>query len=195
VNFNRDVFVNPNRTGSTAATFGVRFTEGFQTAFKKRIEEAGTPSQLESVPGVVFNTESGFVRTTASAGSDSFGIIGVANSGTRVAARFRDIPADVALFASVQSIGTGAQARLVQTGPNGEGGTLALAGGAATTLFPVAATTNLSCSGTTPAGPAETPGLNAAQVPVVNGTAIAVWEITAANPSAIDTLFFLVAAA
>jgi hypothetical protein len=201
VSFNRDVFVNPNRTGSTGATFGVRFTEGFQTAFKRRIEEGtgaqGQPSQLESVPGVVYNTESGFVRTTASVGSDPFGIIGVANSGTRVVARFRDIPADVALFVSVQSVGgnTNSQARLVQTGPNGEGGTLALAGGATTALFPTAATTNLSCSGTTPAGPSETPALNAAQIPVVAGQALAVWEVTNANPSTIDQLFFLVAAA
>jgi hypothetical protein len=196
VNFNADVFRNPNRTGSTTSTFAVRFTEGFQTAFKRRIEEAGNPPQTESVPGVVYNTESGFVRTTAGTGSDAFGIIGVANSGTRVAARFRDIPADVALFVTVQSVASGAaQARLVQTGPNGEGGTLALAGGAATTLFPTAATTNLSCGGVTPAGPAETPNLNAAQVPVVNGQGLAVWEITAANPSAIDTLLFYVAAA
>jgi hypothetical protein len=197
VSFNSAVFGNPNRTASTGSTFGVRFTEGFQTAFKRRIEEASTTSQnqLESVPGVVYNTESGFVRTTASANSgDQFGIVGVANSGTRVAARFRDLPAGVALFATVLSIGTSAQARLVQTGPNGEGGTLALAGGAATTLFPVSATTNLSC-GTTPAGPSETSGLNAAQIPVTNGQGLAVWEVTAANPAAIDTLFFYVAAA
>jgi len=197
VNLNSDVFNNPNRTGTTTpGVFGVRFQEGFQTAFKRRIEETGNPAQTESVPGVVFNTESGFVRTTASTGSDAFGIIGVANSGTRVAARFRDIPADIRLFASVQSIGTTAQARLVQTGPNGEGGTLALSGGAATTLFPVSATTNIGCSGiTTPGGPAETPNLNAAQIPVVNGQALAVWEVVTANPSAIDTLFFHIAAA
>jgi hypothetical protein len=144
----------------------------------------------------VFNSESGFVRTTAGAGSDSFGIIGVANSGTRVAARFRDIPADVALFVTVQSVlsGSSTQARLVQTGPNGEGGTLALAGGATTALFPTAATTNLSCV-TTPGGPSETPNLNAAQIPTTGGQGIAVWEVTAANPSAIDQLFFLVAVA
>jgi len=197
VSQNADLFRTPTRTASTAATFAVRFTEGFQTAFKRRIEEASgeNQNQLESVPGVVYNTESGFVRSTAATGSDAFGIVGVANSGTRVAARFRDIPADVALFATVLSIGTSAQARLVQTGPNGEGGTLALSGGAITTLFPVSATTNLSCGGTTPPGPAETAGLNAAQVQVVNGQALAVWEVTAANPAAIDTLFFYVAAA
>ena len=198
VSMNSDVFNNPNRTGTTTnGVFGVRFREGFQTAFKRRIEETGDVPQTESEPGVVYNTESGFVRTTADPGSDAFGIIGVANSGTRVAARFRDIPADVRLFVSVQSIGTGStQARLVQTGPNGEGGTLALAGGSATTLFPVAATTNIGCSGSsTPGGPAETPNLNAAQIPVSSGVGLAVWEVTAANPSAIDTLFFNVAVA
>jgi hypothetical protein len=128
VSLNSSVFNDPNRTGqTTTGVFGVRFREGFQTAFKRRIEETGNPPQTESVPGVVYNTESGFVRTTAGTNSDAFGIIGVANSGTRVAARFRDIPADVRLFVSVQSIGTTAQARLVQTGPNGEGGLLSLA--------------------------------------------------------------------
>jgi hypothetical protein len=201
VNFNNSLFTDPNRTGTTTnGVFGLRFREGFQTAFKRRIEETGNPPQTESIPGVVYNTESGFVRTTASSGSDGFGIIGVANSGTRVAARFLDIPADVRLFVSVQSVtsvsGSSAQARLVQTGPNGEGGTLALAGGAATTLFPVSATTNIGCSGvTTPGGPAETPTLNAAQIPVTSGSGIAVWEVVTANPSAIDTLFFNVAVA
>jgi hypothetical protein len=197
VNFNRDVFTTPNRTGVTNATFGVRFTEGFQTAFKTRLQETGTPPQTESEPGVVYNTESGFVRTTASPGSDAFGIIGVANSGSRVAAKFRDLPADIKLFVTVQSVGTSASnARLVQTGPNGEGGTLALGVGGATTLFPVAATTNLACSGaSTPAGPAETPTLNAAEVPVANGQALAVWEVTSSSPSALDNLFFLVAVA
>lgn len=104
VNFNNALFGDPNRTAATGATFGVRFTEGFQTAFKRRIEE---PTQLESQPGVVFNSESGFVRTTAGAGSDAFGVIGVANSGTRVVAQFRDIPADVSLFVTVQSVLTG----------------------------------------------------------------------------------------
>jgi hypothetical protein len=199
VNFNNSVFTNPNRTGNTETTFALRFREGFQTAFKTRIQE-GTgvnDNQLESVPGVVFNTESGFVRTTASAGSDAFGIIGVANTATRVAARFRDIPVDTAIFVTVQSVtgvsGSTANARLVQTGPNGEGGTLTLTG-VGTTPFPVPATTNLSCSGvTTPGGPPETTGVNAAQVPILNGTGLAVWEVTAANPNLIDTLVFWVA--
>jgi hypothetical protein len=193
VSFNSALFTNPNRTTSTVASFGVRFTEGFQTAFKKRIEENPPPAQLESQPGVVYNTESGFVRTTAGAGSDAFGVIGVANAGTRVAARFRDIPADVALFVSVQSVGTAANARLIQTGPNGEGGTLGL--GTSQTLFPVAATTNLYCGGTTPAGPSETPTLNAAQIPVTAGSGVAVWEVTASDPSLLDTLFFRVGVA
>jgi hypothetical protein len=200
VNFNNAVFTNPNRTGTTPATFALRFREGFQTAFKTRIQEGtGNDNQLESVPGVVFNTESGFVRTTASTGSDAFGVIGVANTATRVAARFRDIPVDTAIFVTVQSVlgvsGSTANARLVQTGPNGEGGTLTLTG-VGTTPFPVPATTNLSCSGEdTQPGPPETTGVNAAQVPIVNGQGLAVWEISAANPNLIDTLVFWVATA
>ena len=95
------------------------------------------------------------MRTTASTGSDLFpATIGVANSGTRVAARFRDIPDTIRLFVSVFATAgttTGTQARLVTTGPNGEGGTIGT--GLGTSLFPIAATTNLSCGGTTPTDP------------------------------------------
>jgi hypothetical protein len=202
VNFNNNLRNDPNRTAATPATFAVRFTEGFQTAFKTRIQDTGDRPQTFSQPGVVYNTESGFVRAGGAGpgedplliGGDSFGAVGVANSGTRVAARFRDIPDTVALFVTVQSVGgSGANARLVQTGPNGEGGTLGI--GVGSQLFPVTATTNLSCSGATPAGPSDTPTLNAAQVPVVNGTALAVWEIVSANPSTIDSLLFYVTVA
>lgn len=178
VNFNADLFRDPNRTTATPATFAVRFREGFQTAFKRRIDEA----QLSSVPGVVFNTESGFVRQTTD-GADWAGV-GTANSATRVSARFRDVPADVAIFVSVGSVGTTATASLVQTGPNGEGGSSDIVG--ITNPFFVAASTSLSCGGVT---------AGAAQVPVVNGTGLAVWEVTGADPSAIDTLFFFVTTA
>jgi hypothetical protein len=108
------------------------------------------------------------------------------------------MPVDTAIFVTVQSVtsvsGSTANARLVQTGPNGEGGTLAVSG-VGTTPFPVPATTNLTCGGNTPAGPSETPTLNAAQVPIVNGTGLAVWEVSAASPNLIDSLFFLVATA
>lgn len=58
VNLNNNVFGDPNRSGATVATFGVRFQEQFQTAFKTRI----AAGQIRSRPGDVYNTESGFVR-------------------------------------------------------------------------------------------------------------------------------------
>ena len=52
------LFNDPNAAGPFGAQLGLRFREGFQTAFKTRID----PAQIKSVPGVVYNTESGFVR-------------------------------------------------------------------------------------------------------------------------------------
>lgn len=190
VNFNPDVFDNPNRSTATGATVALRFREGFQTAFKTRIDTTAAPNpQTDSVPGVVYNTESGFVRTTASPGSDVFGIVGVANSATRVAARFRNIPAGVKIFVTVTNqIVTGAQAVLVQTGPNGEGGTTGV--GVGSTVFPIGGTTNISCSGiVASAAP------NAAEVAITGGTGVAVWEVVAANPAVIDELVFWVTVA
>jgi hypothetical protein len=190
--FNSDVFNNPNRTSATAATFGLRFVEGFATAYKARID----PAQAKSLPGVVYNTESGFVRDDWNTADNNSGIIGIGNSGTRVAARFQDIPAGVKLFVTVLNVGSstaGSSARLVQTGGFGEGGFAPGPGGGG--LVPVGATTNISCGGSTPGGPPESPSLNAAEIPVTGGSGMAVWEITSSNPSAIETLFFYVTVA
>jgi len=89
---------DPAGTGS--ATFGVRFREGFQTAFKTRIEGDATTasSQFTSIPGVVYNSESGFVRPEL--GFE----VGQANSGTRVAARFNNLPEGFRLYVSTASV-------------------------------------------------------------------------------------------
>ena len=52
------LLTDPNAAGPFQTSLGFRFQEGFQTAFKNRLETA----QMNSIPGVVFNTESGFVR-------------------------------------------------------------------------------------------------------------------------------------
>jgi hypothetical protein len=67
----------------------LRFTEGFQTAFKTRV----APNQEPSVPGVVYNSESGFLRTPELPYA-----VGGADSGTRLIARFSNIPAGTRLF-------------------------------------------------------------------------------------------------
>jgi len=171
------LFNNPSATGPFAASLGLRFTEGFQTAFKTRID----PGQSLSVPNVVYNTESGFVRTDQS----NLAGVGVADAATRVAARFTNVPAGTKIFVSVRSVRsttnadigtTTADAVLVTTDGSGAGGSI-----------PIAGTTSLSCTGLDNAA--------AAEVQITSGSGMAVWEVTSANSSTIDRLFFYMAVA
>lgn len=172
------LFGNPSASGPFGAQMGLRFREGFQTAFKQRI----APGQEASLPGVVYNTESGFVRSAAGTFT-TLGNVGVADTGTKVAARFTNIPAGTRIFVSVSSVignadvgSTGATATLVSSDASGGG-----------TATPIGGTTNLSCTGLATTA--------AAEVPVTSGSGVAVWEVTGSNPSAIDTLFFYAAVA
>jgi hypothetical protein len=125
VSRNNDLFGNPSASGPfDQQIFGVRFREGFQTAFKTRISQ--NPDQSVSVPGVVYNTESGFVRPELGT------LVGTANTGTRVAVRFNNLPEGIRLFVSTSNVpveGSNASAVLVSTDASGSGGTVGLGGG------------------------------------------------------------------
>jgi len=175
---------NTGDSGLTQGVFGLRYREGFQTAFKTRVET----NQLASVPGVVFNTESGFVRSdnTTLAG------VGLADTATRVAARFNNVPEGIRLFVTTTSVGgpagsptSQANAILVSTDANGAGG-----GGTSPGVPPtgVTSTTTLACANGTavPAAEVTVSGTGTGR------TASAVWEITNANSATIDSLFFYV---
>ena len=144
--------------------FAVRFKEGFQTSFKTQIAAGQNPS----TPGVVYNSESGFLHTP-----DLPYEVGGATTGTRLVARFAKIPPGTRLF--------------VTTGPSlgstaGLGATLVA--GAAT-----GSTVNLFCP------LAGNDGFAGTEIQLVNGSGSAVWEITAANPAAIESAVFGVAVA
>jgi hypothetical protein len=164
----------------------LRFLEGFQTAFKTRIEGDATTGTLQfaSIPGVVYNTESGFVRPEAELAN-----VGLATSATRVSARFTNVPEGVRLYVSTASVtsasnndvgSTTANATLVSvTDPNGSGTT------------GISATATLTCGTLANSSAAEVP---------LSGTGnarsgIATWEVTTANSAVIDTLFFQVGVA
>jgi len=185
---NSALFTNPGASGPfTQGVFGLRYREGFQTAFKTRVETA----QLSSIPGVVYNTESGFVRTDNAV----LGTVGLADSATRIAARFNNLPEGIRLFVSTTSVGgvgsplAQANAILVSTDPNGSGGSVNVGG--VTTPVGVSATTTLACAGSNSTAAAEV---------TISGTGtgrsgLAVWEVTNANSATIDTLFFYVGVA
>lgn len=183
------LFNNPNTDRAYSAQLGLRFREGFQTAFKTRID----PGQVESLPGVVYNTESGFVRQSLFGGSGTPSV-GIADAATRVAARFTNVPNGVRIFVSTNSIsvagatgdtGTAGAVLSQSDAAGGRGGLVA--GG-----DPVATPQLVTLRCTTSAGNTDAAG---AEVLLTNGAGMAVWEVTSANPSAIDTLHFLVAVA
>jgi len=157
----------PSNGGSVDTIFGLRFREAFQTAFKPRI----MPGQEESIPNVVYNSESGFVHTGLAG-------VGTADTGTRLAARFVNIPANVRLFVSTTQVtgpsSTSAAANLVSTDPSGAGGG----------TFPPSGTVTLNCSSSITSA--------ASEVSIVNGTGVAVWEVTAADQSNNESFFFQV---
>jgi hypothetical protein len=168
----RDFFGDPLRSGDLPANASLRFREGFQTAFKPQI----ISGQEASIPGVVYNSESGFVRPET-------GIAGVADSGTRLAARFTNIPAGVRLFVSgtqANGTSTGGTAVLVTTDAAGASniGSPSVARPLPTAPFSQG---RLTCSGS------NTPAI---EIPLTNGAGTAVWEVTASNPSANETFIF-----
>jgi hypothetical protein len=175
-------------TGSIAARGLLRFREGFQNAFKPQLAPGQQPSAVPAPsPGQVFHSESGFVRAET-------GASGRADAGTRLSARFSNVPTNVRLFVSqtelqgvagtgdISAVGSGAtrtpdpaRATFVSTDANGSSG---FTGG-------------VSAQGTitnTVAGAVQSQAL--VEVPVVNGTATATWEIQSADPSVNDELFF-----
>jgi hypothetical protein len=128
----------------------------------------------------VYNSESGFVRPEA-------GIAGLADSGTRLAARFTNIPAGVRLFVSGSAAAgttTGSQAVLVTTDAAGASniGTPSIR----PTPTPPFSQSTLACT----VGTAVTTTTPAIEIPLVNGAGQAVWEITASNPSNNETFVF-----
>jgi len=178
----------PSNSGSGNSIIGLRFREGFQTAFKVR----GATGQESSLPGQVFNSESGFVNP-AVAGPGGVPV-GVADSGTRLMARFSNIPAGVAMFVSTTNVPfasfnggstTGSTAVLVNADASGASFTNGSLPFAASAPTAVSGPITLSCA----AGPYTVPAI---QIPTSSGSGTAVWEVTAADQSNLDTMFFAI---
>jgi hypothetical protein len=130
--------------------YSIKFTEGFETAFLPKIRSNQDPS----LPGYIYGSESGFVQGP---------VIGRADSGTRLMAKFRSLPPGARVYVSTSRTRAGSAASLVSTGASGEGpGT------------PVNASGLFTCAEVgTPEASSE--------IPVINNTATAVWEVSAAS--------------
>jgi len=179
----------------------VRFSEGFASAFKRRnaaayVDGDTSPTPVDqNVPGAIYNTETGFLNQTPSivTGSSANGLAaaGLADHGTRLMARFANVPAGVVLYASLYPVvtcsdcgpssrpaitavraattSTLTMARLVTTDANG-GGSFSRVTGTNSSSFDFGAAT--------------------APIALNNGAGMAVWEVLQADPLTSQTYEF-----
>ena len=157
----------------------LRYAENFATSFKIQRATAdmtatGAPLN-QATPGVIYNTESGYINnvlsgTPPSASLATFQTAGLANTGTRLRAYFQNVPAGVRIYVSVAPVAsTGStSAVFVSNDPNGVGGSV--------TAPPRA----------TAAGDPRT----YIEVPLFNGAGTAIWEVTQADPLQIGRVDF-----
>jgi uncharacterized protein (TIGR03437 family) len=100
-------------TSTTPPNFRLRFEEGFPSAY--RVRNAGTTAQNptntapQDVPGTIYNTQTGFFNPGFPA-TNGLSTAGLADFGTRLQARFNNVPAGVRIYVSDYSMG-GVQAR------------------------------------------------------------------------------------
>ena len=145
--------------GSSAAaplgqSLAVTFAETAANAYRVKLAAGQDPSAV----GTVYASESGYVNT-AVLGND----VGFATNGTRLVARFANIPTGTLVYAPVAQVSGSASAVLVSADSNGAGGSAMQ-------------------------GSAQVPGYQ--PVALFNGAGTATWEITSSNPVALDSVTF-----
>jgi hypothetical protein len=161
---------NPASTStSNLISYNVVYSEGYANAFKTRTEERG-------------------VDTSAILAAPS----NAADSGTRLLARFVNIPTGVQIFVvtgsnarSSGAINPGTSATIgatlvSTTDQTGSSATIVGTGG-------IIGTGSAFCS---QVGTASADAFRVSQVPLASGAGAATWEITADNPNAIETATF-----
>ena len=165
------------------------FSENFGTALKTRVAAFdNTPysgqgaGSYQSIPGMIYNSESNFVMQTAIGKT-----AGLSDFGTRLKAQFNNVPPGVRLFVSVTNVlnsGMPVPVPAVIGGYSANTGTNGFAQLTAsdTGPFSAVAATSFGNSGSVPV----------AEIPVINGSGAAIWEVININPNAIETLRFAV---
>jgi hypothetical protein len=159
---------------------GIRFIEGFATAFKTRVAVTAGNSNgqagdvLQNVPGTIYNSESGFI-TPAVSGA------GLASYGTRLKAVFSNIPSTVRIFVTTTNIRNGS----TLTAAPANLGTYAQ-------LVISESAQDLNNQAPVVASNADVNSGNTLlwEVPLVNGAGTAVWEIIQSNPAQQDSAIF-----
>jgi hypothetical protein len=202
VNSNVNLSTDSSRTYQTPGgrAFLLRYLENFPSAFKNRAtpwfpgsggggytsDVSPTPTP-QDIPGAIYNTDSGFYGPVLSGLPNSPGI---ATNGTRLMARFNNIPAGVVLYVTAYEVNGGSSANFL---PGAAGGTTAQV---ATTSRARLVTTDLNGAGSfSPTAATSTSDNGIAPVALSGGSGIAVWEIMNHNPLNFEGLYFGVAVA
>jgi hypothetical protein len=180
VGLNLDLAGDADESGGEAGTFQIDFREGFATAFKPvggADGNPGSPAGGQVDVGLLYNTESGLILDATAqgvlTGFEGVDTIGQADQGTRLFARFSNVPEGVRIFVTESNIAAGPTAVLVsQDDTEGGGGDTP---------------TPLNDDGATGDFPGM-PGLAMDEVDLSGGEGVAVWEVTAANPFATETV-------
>jgi len=190
-----------NYAGFTGNNMNAPTPNGTLPIISNFTNNSGTPVGTlgQTVPGVLYFTESGlllgsdFTNTTGQFAISGVSGIGQASQGTRLFARFNNIPAGVSLFVTSSQVivagpkGTTSIGANVPTATAIYVGQDPTAGGSG-----VNPTLGTVVTGTTTALAPATPGL--AQVTLSGGAGTAVWEVTSAwsgsGVSLPDTLAF-----
>jgi len=190
----------------------LKYTENFGTAFKTRVApgppppgspnangQTGVGTALQNVPGVIYNSESGFVIPVGYFGLTGGFVsqltqVGLADYGTRLKAVFNNIPAGVHVYVTVTNLASTATGNVttitggnvVQPAGNSASSFALLVNGETTPdgngVVPFLAPTFQTGTGTGVVGLSE--------VLQSNGSGTAVWEVVNTNPSTNESFVF-----
>jgi hypothetical protein len=102
---------NQSAGGQGSNAYILRYVENFGTAFKTRVAptsttsgQSGSPIPMQNVPGVMYNSESGFVTPLVSGYTQTGVLSGLADYGTRLKAVFNNVPSGVTIFVSTSNV-------------------------------------------------------------------------------------------
>jgi len=183
----------------------VRFAEGFASAFKRRNAAAqesvnwdASPTAVsQNTPGAIYNTETGFYNASAPA-DNGLNSAGLASHGTRLMARFANVPAGVALYASVYPVRTcsdcGVSGRAAITGVVGKTTETTAAARLVITDANGGGSFSAATATTTSTGD-QAGGAAVAPITLNGGAGTAVWEVLSADPLTVQTYEFGIGAA
>ena len=194
---NSGLSTDSSRALAQGATSVLRFREGFASAFKRRNANLGSSADVtptptnQNGPGLIYNTETGFYNNLFTS-TNGLNNAGLADHGTRLLARFSNVPAGVSVYVSAYSVVTNNDDNIILF-YNGNGNTLANgpvvrlvatdANGAGA-FSPATITSNQNAAGNN-SGTGLAP---IAPVVLSNGTGTAVWEVMNSDPLAQETV-------